>query len=463
MQRTRPQRAAAVAAAASGAYDENTTGVLYTGSAGKRQRWQTHAQATAASDDEEGAEDGTQEKQCSAGAEEAAEAPRTPQKRGGKRPKRAPPASAPTAMRPEGTPEWPAEEDSGPPLTAEEHARLLEEWTRRCRNTNTSVTYTLSFMQFAGWAVGEGSRRLAEPIDPERPSDAAVADYARHMVMAKGHPMSTVNVHMAAISDRLRFTDLSPCTSKLVQAMLGVLKDRAPMSGTRQKKELSGTLLRRLVSRMKAHAKGCAKGSEERWLTLRDMAMVTLGYFCFLRRSEIARMRRGHVTFEAMEDGSCLMKVYVHELCKNDTERRGHERLVAARKGDPACPVRMLAVYLNSRELFAPAAGQTQEGDGKEDPLFPKRVMVKGKLVEKELSSDTPNSRLKHWLGVLGEDPAEYGFHSLRAGAATDAHRAGVSERLIKLHGNWKSDTGVQPYLRAGREERLAASNALRH
>jgi integrase len=48
------------------------------------------------------------------------------------------------------------------------------------------------------------------------------------------------------------------------------------------------------------------------------------------------------------------------------------------------------------------------------------------------MSEDTPGGRLAHWLGAAGiADPSQYGFHSLRAGAATDAHRNGTAEDLI--------------------------------
>ena len=57
-------------------------------------------------------------------------------------------------------------------------------------------------------------------------------------------------------------------------------------------------------------------------------------------------------------------------------------------------------------------------------------------------------------------DVDNYGFHSLRAGGATEAARAGVDERYIKAHGNWKSDA-VRLYMRMDDDERLAASDAL--
>ena len=47
-------------------------------------------------------------------------------------------------------------------------------------------------------------------------------------------------------------------------------------------------------------------------------------------------------------------------------------------------------------------------------------------------------------LKDLGYDPKKYGLHSLRYGSATalisNTASKAVSERLLKLHGRWKTD-----------------------
>jgi integrase len=137
------------------------------------------------------------------------------------------------------------------------------------------------------------------------------------------------------------------------------------------------------------------------------------------------------------------MKVYVNPLCKNDKERKGHERLVMERKERKICPVRAMREYLE--EATPGRAG---------DQLFPTEEGGK-------MSVDTPRGRLHYWLRKAGvEREKEYGFHSLRAGAATASAKAGVPEEQIKLHGNWKSDA-VRKYIRPDREDRLKASGAL--
>lgn len=50
----------------------------------------------------------------------------------------------------------------------------------------------------------------------------------------------------------------------------------------------------------------------------------------------------------------------------------------------------------------------------------------------------------KEALGVLGCDPKVYGLHRLRSGGITSVVKNDdskvVSERLLKLHGRWKTD-----------------------
>ena len=43
-------------------------------------------------------------------------------------------------------------------------------------------------------------------------------------------------------------------------------------------------------------------------------------------------------------------------------------------------------------------------------------------------------------MQAAGRDPARFGAHSLRIGAATAALAAGVSPQLIRLMGRWSSD-----------------------
>jgi integrase len=177
--------------------------------------------------------------------------------------------------------------------------------------------------------------------------------------------------------------------------------------------------------------------------------MFMLAYQMFLRGSELVRMKRSDVTFSSeMLGGSyaVVMKVHVDRLAKNDSERLGHDRFVAKRDTEEAnyCLVDRMQKYLNSTSKHAVV----------DAPLFPT-------IDSKSLALNTPRHRLRHWLGLIGvADPSEYGFHSLRAGGATEAAQAGVPEAHIKLHGNWKSDA-VRAYIRPNMKDKLEASSAI--
>ena len=99
---------------------------------------------------------------------------------------------------------------------------------------------------------------------------------------------------------------------------------------------------------------------------------------------------------------------------------------------------------------------QERQGDGPDAPLF---CLEGGSAMH----LDTLRGRLKRWLSLIGvKDVSEYGFHSLRAGGATDAAKAGVEERHIKQHGNWPwASDAVRQYIRPDTQKRLVASSAI--
>jgi integrase len=184
-------------------------------------------------------------------------------------------------------------------------------------------------------------------------------------------------------------------------------------------------------------------------LAQRDITMFLLAYFTYLRTSEVARMTVADITFTEERSPTrarsaptvTVMRVHVDRLSKNDKDRKGHERLVEAKEKSRICTVGRMQRYLASlaadqRLLFVTERGGT-------------------------MSCDTPRSRLRHWLTVIGvTDPMVYGFHSMRSGAATAAATAGVKDRHIQAHGNWRSDA-FKGYIRANTEARLTVSRAL--
>jgi hypothetical protein len=56
------------------------------------------------------------------------------------------------------------------------------------------------------------------------------------------------------------------------------------------------------------------------------------------------------------------------------------------------------------------------------------------------LRYDTVMATVKQLMLAIGEDPSEFGTHSLRIGGATALFAAGASETVIRTMGRWSSD-----------------------
>ena len=68
---------------------------------------------------------------------------------------------------------------------------------------------------------------------------------------------------------------------------------------------------------------------------------------------------------------------------------------------------------------------------------------------------------VKNWLGKVGvADTHMYGSHSCRKGGATAAAAAGVEERLIRRHGNWRSEC-VHIYIAETLKNKLSVSSSI--
>ena len=71
----------------------------------------------------------------------------------------------------------------------------------------------------------------------------------------------------------------------------------------------------------------------------------------------------------------------------------------------------------------------------------------------------------KKALGVLGCDPKVYGLHSLHSGGITSVvkndHSKNVSDRLLKLHSQWKTDVAKDMYVEEADSSRLNVSRGL--
>lgn len=188
------------------------------------------------------------------------------------------------------------------------------------------------------------------------------------------------------------------------------------------------------------------KDSED-LLQIRDLAMILIAFAGFLRYDELRNLKCRNVHF--FEEYFCLQI----ESSKTDQYRSGNEVLISKGTSE-ACPYLMLQKYISlagidlvsDHYLFKPIfrSGRICKLISKNKPLSYTRA--KECLVGK-LKSVHPNLNL--------------GLHSLRAGGATTAARAGVNDRCLKRHGRWRCDASKDGYIEDTTESKLKISQLL--
>ena len=183
-------------------------------------------------------------------------------------------------------------------------------------------------------------------------------------------------------------------------------------------------------------------------IDLRDLAMIVICYSGFLRFSEVSELKCNDITFKV---DHLVIKI---RKSKTDIYRSGNEILIA--KGcTSACTFTMLERYLTCANLkvgsyiyiFQPACRSKSKCFllDKDKKLSYTRAR---ECIVKKLKTVAPNLNLS--------------THSLRtSGASTAANAKGVSDRCIKRHGRWKSDSSKDGYIEDSIDKRLFITKQL--
>ena len=168
----------------------------------------------------------------------------------------------------------------------------------------------------------------------------------------------------------------------------------------------------------------------------------------FFRYDELCNIAPKHIEFL-----SDYIRIFVPRS-KTDVYREGNFVFISA-FGSKSCPVGVLQCYLDlSRiDLSSPL------------PLFRPLVLHSSTcsytLRSEKISYTTCRVILRDSLTHLGCNPNDYGLHSLRSGGITAAARYStnlIPERLLKIHGRWKSDSAKDMYVEESLENRLHVS-----
>lgn len=298
-------------------------------------------------------------------------------------------------------------------LTADE---AVEHFIRESLSKNTRKAYRSDLAHFTEWggslpAIAEMvARYLADHAEALAPSSLA----RRVATLSKVHEANGWP---------------NPCRSEIVRATMRGIK-RVKGTAQHQARPLLREDLFILLD---------ALGDDPR--AKRDHALLLIGWAGGFRSSELIGLDLGE--FEEVREGLVL------HLRRSKTDQTGQGRKIGIPLGRTRhCPVAALSAWL----------GVLNKDEG---PIF-RPVDRHGNVQPDRLRSDAVSTILRNRLADAGIDPESYSGHSLRAGLATSAIKAGVPPHKVRAQTGHASDLMLSRYVRdAGLFDRNAAGALL--
>lgn len=160
--------------------------------------------------------------------------------------------------------------------------------------------------------------------------------------------------------------------------------------------------------------------------TLRDRALLLLGFAGAFRRSELVALDLADI--EEVPEG---LRVTIR---RGKTDQEGAGAVIAIIRGDVACPVTALLEWLRAANIT-------------EGPVF--RSVRRGDHVQEDRLTDRSVANIiKSHADRVGLDPAEFSGHSLRAGFLTSAAKRGASLFKMMAASRHRSPASIVGYVR---------------
>jgi site-specific recombinase XerD len=241
----------------------------------------------------------------------------------------------------------------------------------------------------------------------------------------------TIENYVAAFADRFKYTDdKDPTKDKLMKGLLNAMKRFSPPP--RKKTPVNNDHFRILATEV----------DQENFLQVRNHTAFVLMYKGMLRSDNAANLKAKHLWLDELEGDEVLFLFL--EKSKTDQLRIGHTIVLGKGKEQDSCPIYWFKRYVQLRDSKAKAFFHHEPKGKKFRSIF--------------LAASTINSRFKESLAKAGV--SDYlTSHSLRAGGVTEALRNQVDLRLVRKHGNWKSDA-IYVYITESMENMLSVSKS---
>ena len=271
----------------------------------------------------------------------------------------------------------------------------------------TVRAYRADLATFTRWCHQQGLDAL--PAEPE-----TVALYLTSLAQ-QGRKVTTIERALAGIGAAHRAAGHPWLTLPALRTLLRGIR-RELGKPAHKKRPIGHEDLLRLVGVLKSDLCG-----------LRDRALILVGWFGALRRSELAALDVGDVKFTA--DGFELTV----RRSKTDPFGQGLTKGVPYASDPRLCPVRALRAWLEASHIETGALFRAARG---------------GTVGDVALNDKTIARVVKRTASVAGLDASELSGHSLRAGFVTTAAKKGKSLDAIMRQTGHRSERIARGYIR---------------
>jgi integrase len=273
---------------------------------------------------------------------------------------------------------------------------------------STRRMYAKDWKRFETWCTAQSLRAL--PAMPE-----ALALYLTHLA-EQGRRVATMTRALVAISQRhVASGHPSPRTHGVVREVMKGIRRSLGVAQTSKSPLLPEDLVRMLST------------LPNTLLGQRDRALLLLGFFAALRRSELVGLNVSDLDF--VREG-----LVVHlRRCKTDQEGQGRKIAVPYQSQASLCPVRATKAWLKVSGILDGAVFRGTRGRY---------------LTQKRLDGGDVARRVKAGALRVNLDASRFAGHSLRAGFVTAAAMNGAPERSIAVTTNHKNLEMLRRYIR---------------
>ncbi len=304
---------------------------------------------------------------------------------------------------------FPSQAETLPNGALEMALRKADYFTDAARSDGTRRVYTEALQKWIAWAS-------LHHTDATGAAPAVVAAYLASLAR-DGKSLSSINVALSAIQrdNRANGTIIDRKHPLIADVLRGIT--RTLSKPVKRAAALDLESLQKLITTL--------DGDGLR--SLRDKALILVGFFGALRRSELVNLEIGGTRSTAIiSERGLLLKLSATKASLKT------EEIAIPRRTDDLCPVRALERYLGQSRIFS-------------GPLF-RAISKAGRLIDRPLNATSVRHILAQRTGQAGLDMF-YSPHSLRSGFITAAAHARVPEHLIQRTSRHKSTDVLRSYI----------------